>query len=372
MRRKNQGSHLSPIQSCPHIVLLLVLLATSLLHAKEEALTIYKGSIDGIAYESTPLRLGALPSMVGFIGKVVYKQSSKVASQMDGIVKHLYVDVGNSVKKGAPLLELKSKSLREKISAKKALLNEIDSLIKQKINEKARYKRLLESNAIPLQRYEALEYDITELFSKRITLKAELTLLETNLREKRIYAPFSGVVSSSYVNLGEWVKIGDPIVELLNTELKEVELYLPAEIIERVKLGDIVSIKLASGIIDGKIIAIIPKASGLSHTFPIRVSILKNIELFEGEALEVLLPTGGLSSGILVPKSALFSANNHLAIYLINKGHDELGLHLLYADILSVRGDSVLLRRPPRLDIGDSVLLKGARALYTKIAPSRK
>ena len=77
----------------------------------------------------------------------------------------------------------------------------------------------------------------TKVTRSQITqAEASLNLLETQLKNTKIYAPASGVISGKLVEPGENVAAGMTLFTLLDTKRPWVKIYLPLKEIEQVML----------------------------------------------------------------------------------------------------------------------------------------
>lgn len=163
-------------------------------------------------------------------------QSSKLGLNSSGIVKNVYVKIGDNVKKGDLLVELdSSKELLEVELAK----NSIESA-------KLNFENTMQS----FKRYEGVKDVIDdELFAKHQLdknlkqnqlniAKNELRLREDLLSKRKLFAPYSGVITDKNVEVGDSVMALSPVLSLINTPDVKLVLTFDEKYHAKVKKGE--------------------------------------------------------------------------------------------------------------------------------------
>ncbi len=117
-----------------------------------------------------------------FVGTLYANRRASLAPGMPGKVERIYVEVGDSVKKGQLLVRF----TQEMLIQAEAQLSAAESDYK-------RAKNLLERDAISLQTYERAE-------ASYLTAKAQR---DFSARAALIYAPFSGIITDKMIEEGE-------------------------------------------------------------------------------------------------------------------------------------------------------------------------
>lgn len=137
--------------------------------------------------------------------------------------------------------------------------------------------------------------------------------LESQKAKYTIRAPFDGYVVAKRTELGEWVKQGDPVMEVVDLDPIEIEVTVPEVYIRHVRLGGQVTVRfdaLPEDSFTGEVARIVPAADLRSRTFPVKVR-LANPQGDDGHLIKagmlarVTLAVGPAVQAILVPKDAL-------------------------------------------------------------------
>lgn len=312
---------------------------------------------------SKAIKRGKLDSQNMFLGVVKFKENSQIASQSSGVVEKVLFELGQKIQKGDDLVVLSSDLLQKDIESKEAKLKQAKLLKEYQAKELERYRNLLESDSIALQQYEKLNYEFQVQDLKILSLEAELEQAKVELSKKVIKAPFDGVIVSKNINIGEWIKIGDGVCEILNNSTPEAVVDVPNAILSFNKLGDSVSININKKNYIGKIKAIIPKADNRSRTFPMIISLPRGDHFFNGMAVSAMLKSGGESEGYIVPRDSVIEYRNRPSVFVVrNKKAIAVSVEVLAisGNIAVVRGglrekERVVYRGQYRLQDGNEV-----------------
>lgn len=72
--------------------------------------------------------------------------------------------------------------------------------------------------------------------------RAALQQATWRLRQKQIASPRTGLVFDTLYREGEWVGAGDPVVQILPPEEREVRFFVPEAVVGRLKLGQAINV----------------------------------------------------------------------------------------------------------------------------------
>ena len=127
--------------------------------------------------------------------------------------------------------------------------------------ERDRFARLLKSGTTTQKQLDQLEFELTQATLSRKSARAAITTVEAELakikadinRISRVLidcyplAPIDGVVTQKYVEVGELLSAGKPIVKISRLSSLWVKVYLPAGDFANIKTGDRATIDTESG-----------------------------------------------------------------------------------------------------------------------------
>jgi len=155
-----------------------------------------------------------------------------ISSKMLGRIIQVTVDEGDSVKAGQVIVRLDDSDLRaQEEQAKAALAYARESVTLAKVNvDKAqddyqRAKVQFDGNIIPKEQYdhavkslEAAQAQYSITLAQVGTARAQLGVIQTQLLNMTIAAPFDGIVSKRWVLAGDVVQPGQPIFSIYDLQ----------------------------------------------------------------------------------------------------------------------------------------------------------
>ena len=171
----------------------------------------------------------ALTSELQLSGTLRALREADLSMAADALVTKLHVDVGNQVEQGDLLAEL-DKSLaaqnqaraQANVSAVETRLNEARRLLDEAMQMKQQsYISLTEVDA----RKSAVELAEANLTQAR----AEAKFVAVQLEKHQLRAPFDGVISARWTELGQWLSRGDRVFTLVSLDDLRLDLRLPQE-----------------------------------------------------------------------------------------------------------------------------------------------
>jgi len=172
-----------------------------------------------------------LPS-VSAVGSTRAINGISVANEVAGVVDSLNFESGQSVKKGDVLVRLDTDTDRAAVQARQAEA------------ELARLQFERFGNLLPQKAVSQSQYD--EAKANYDAARARVIEAEALMNKKVIRAPFDGVVGLRQVDLGEFLAVGSPIVEINMLDPIYVDYTLPEKELSRLAVGDKVEAEVAA------------------------------------------------------------------------------------------------------------------------------
>jgi len=106
--------------------------------------------------------------------------------------------------------------------------------------------------------------------------QVELILEQRRLREHKVYAPFDGVVVEVQSDIGASLTREEPIIELVNLDSLEAEVFLPDRLFGQLTLGQTYQLRAGhpvDSVLEAKLDRIIPLIDPGSRTFRVVLTI---------------------------------------------------------------------------------------------------
>ena len=315
------------------------------------------------------------------IGRFIAKESGIVATRIAERVHKMMVQVGDRVEKGDVVAKLSSDRLNSRIQLLQSDLRRMDSqLAKEVANDKKMeqtHKRILalrSSNAFRKDREQDSERDLEitgEMVSRAKAdisrAKANLTMGQIALEDAKIIAPYQGVVVKRHTISGNYVRVGDPIITLLNDTDLEIEADVPSIRALELKENTKVKAKLQNGLsFNTYIRAVIPQENSQTRALAVRLNIGDGPHtrgLTGNQSVTLQIPIGKSTKVITVHKDAVIVKNGEKMVFIVKQGKVSIqptklgraaGGRFEVLDGLKP-GDIVVIRGNERLRPGESV-----------------
>ena len=176
----------------------------------------------------------------------VYKVT--VGTQVSGIVKHLYADYNDKVRRGDLLAELDKSLLQEELNVSRAQLSVATSQKNLAQKNFDRVKQLFEQQAATQQEYDQAEAELDQSSNQLVTAKANYGNAVTNLKYAEIYSPIDGIIISRQVEEGQTVQGAYSVPDLFTIAKNMTEIQVEAKVDEadigKVRVGQMVTFKV--------------------------------------------------------------------------------------------------------------------------------
>ena len=231
-------------------------------------------------------------------------------SEIDGVIEKINFEEGNEIKKDKRMLEISTKELQLKLKIAVADSNLAEINIK-------RDERLAEKNLISnAQLYQ------TRTRAESARLSRELAKI--NLKKSLISSPLNGTIKTRYVKVGEFVRKGDKLVEILDFSSVIVKINIPEKEILGIKIGQKVDVALyilEDKTFLGKVKNIGLEADSGNRTFPVEIYVNnKERKLRPGMLARATFTRIIDEDQIVIPRHSILEKESGRVVYVFEKG----------------------------------------------------
>ena len=331
-----------------------------------------------------PVIAEELTETVSVLGRVVAKREGAIAAQVAAPVAETRVEVGDRVDEGDILVRLDRTRLefdRELAAAELAAaegehnttLRQIDLLGQ----ERDRFARLKGSAAFSKARLDDKIAEIAATRSQAETARARLerarvslSLRAADLDDADIRAPYRGVVVERHVSAGAYVRVGDPVVVMVDSDSIEIEADVPAERLRGSKAGETLRLTIGDAAYDARLRAIVPVENPMTRTRAVRFEPLVGLDEAVsaiGQSVTVDLPVGASRDVLTVHKDAVTPVQGARIVFVVDKENTVQPRPVMLGSALGNRfevldglqpGDLVVIKGNERLQPGQAVIFE--------------
>jgi multidrug efflux pump subunit AcrA (membrane-fusion protein) len=176
------------------------------------------------------------------------KDIISISSNIESIVKEIYISDFEHVKKGQKLLTLKSNALLgiqreyiESLMESQSASRDYRRDVKLEASGIISKKRLLSSKKLRNSAFVSLKLNENQLLTNGFTQQSLKKIRRTSrpIVEQDIYAPKDGVVYKIDVSIGEYVQSDKMMIGIYGDGKRYIELSVPVKVVEGVSIGDL-------------------------------------------------------------------------------------------------------------------------------------
>lgn len=247
-------------------------------------------------------------NQVELVGTLQAVEKAEISSKITGNITILNADLGNRVNRGDLLVEISAGEISAQVQQAKAQLEQAKRNL-------AREEKLLKKNAATLETVKSLK-DSTRIAEG--AYRETMTMLEYT----KITAPFTGIVTRKFANIGDLATPGKPLLQLEEESNLQVLTDIPEAMILQIKKGDrlkvfVPSVNLTT---EGIVAEVSPTADPSSRSTPIKLQLQADERLRSGQFARVALAMEQAET-LTVPREAVvpFGQMDRVFVAIENK-----------------------------------------------------
>lgn len=287
------------------------------------------------------------------VGTVRSKQRAVIQAKVSGRIMKYVAIPGQMVKSGELLAELDA----QEILARRA---QVVAALEQADRDLARYKQLIATKAISQQDYDAAD-------ARQKVAVASLREVDTMLGYATVTAPFDGVITRKLAEIGDLAMPGKPLMEIEAPGSLRFEADLPEAMIDRVKLGDKMQVRVASiqQSLEGAASEISPIADASSRTFQVKFDLPAAAGLRSGQFGRVAIPMEE-AKVLQVPREAVIKRGQMELVFVARDGRATLRLVKTGSDLNGGVGILSGLEQGERIIVSDVAKLTDGQPITSQ------
>ena len=243
-----------------------------------------------------------------YVAQIRSSQHIELRALEKGYLQNIYVDEGQFVKKGTPLLYLNDDELN-------AQYQRLDFTRKLFQSQENRQKQLLAKEAISQE-----EYDI--VLNQFNTNLSDIKLVEAQLTKTVIRAPFDGVLGLRMISEGSVIGPSDVIANIVNIDPIKIEFSIPERYANQVSVGSkiIFSNESEGKDVEGTVFAFEPTIDTGTRTLKIRAqSPNRERKFLPGMFVRIKYILGVEENALMVPAESVIPELAGYKVFIVNQ-----------------------------------------------------
>ncbi|XOV87148.1 MAG: efflux RND transporter periplasmic adaptor subunit [Pseudomonadota bacterium] len=189
--------------------------------------------------------------------------------------------------------------------------------------------------------------------------RARIAQLDENLARARIVAPVDGVVRARMRQGGEFVRRGEGVLQIVDTDQLEVRVSIPASYVSRISAEQVASVQVGSTVFDSRlrsIVAATESAQTISALLDVPPRFAPSV--VAGQFVRVALPVPVSEDALYVPRDAVVLRAEGNYVFRIDENNMATRVSVVLGagqgDMVAVSGD---------LRAGENVAIRGVERL---------
>ncbi|MFO7740362.1 MAG: efflux RND transporter periplasmic adaptor subunit [Desulfatiglandaceae bacterium] len=258
------------------------------------------------------------------IGTLRARETVEISPEMAGILRDTHFEEGQPVKRGDLLFTIDDSKLNRQLRERNAALEEAKARMEKAEKTAERISKLYKRHTVSEERWDQAVTEVEAARAEVNRLSAALELTRERFKDTRIRAPFRGVVSKRHVDPGDYVRRGEVMVTLYDTENMEAEVKIPERHMHRVQSEQKAELRIPAfpeSVFSGRVRFVSPAVAEHTRDFLVKVSV-ENSErkLKPGTFAGVTLITAVRESRPAVPEEALVATREGYIVFVVENG----------------------------------------------------
>lgn len=264
-----------------------------------------------------------LPLKMFANGNIAAWQEAIIGSEANGLrLTNVLVNVGDVVKKGQLLADFSAESIEAELNQAKASLSEAEVQGKETINNAERARTLQNTGAMSNQQIDQYIAAADSAKAKIDVAKAAVAMQQIRLKNTKIYAPDSGIISARSATVGAVVGVGTELFKLIRQSRLEWRAEVTSTDLPSVKTGMQVNVTAADGSsFKGHVRMVSPTVDLQTRNALIYVDLPVNSTAKAGMFAKGEFVLGRFRS-LTLPQQALVLRDGFTYVFVVKNGSD--------------------------------------------------
>jgi RND family efflux transporter MFP subunit len=261
------------------------------------------------AIEITQVAIGSLEGLI----------DPTVAAEVAARVVKVHVVIGQSVKQGQLIATLDATDFAMQRNEAQAEIARIQALLDNQAKIVARNQALVDKKFISQN---AMDNDTAQqnvLKQQLVAAKARVGSINHSSNKSRVIAPVSGVIEKKLVDTGDFVRVGDPIVQIISKQRLRAHLPFPEQIGAQLKSG--LKVRLATPTsnktVDSVIHELKPMITEGSRTIDVIADVVNEPDWQPGATVTGTVVLSESAAAMMIPEQCLVLRPAGEVVYVV-------------------------------------------------------
>jgi len=304
-----------------------------------------------------PVTVRRTERVLNFVGTLFGEEEVTLSALVEGQLKSVNVDLGDSIEVGQVLAQINDDRLR-------AQVREVEATLAKARADEGRGRQLVAKQVISPQEFEAMQTGVRVAEAQRDTVNVLIGNAE-------VRSPLSGSVAKRFVSAGEFVRPGSPLFQLVADDRLKLRGDVPERFAQELAAGQLVQIRVDAHpgkLFAGRLSRISPAANAENRSVTVE-AVVQNQErkLKPGFFADASIVTKIDDQALMVPETAVIKFAGVTKLFVVRD-------NFAYQREVRTgsRGDKGLIEIEQGVEAGELVVTSGITKLEDHTAVTIK
>ncbi len=271
-----------------------------------------------LPFETTTAAMAQAPRERIFDGTVEAVNRATMSAQTSGRIAEVYFDVDDYVEAGEAIVRFTNTEQQAALASAEAALSETIARQKQADEDFRRVEGLFNSGSSSKREYDQATAARDAAVARVAAARSAIATAEQQLEYTLVRAPYPGIVTERFVEVGESIAVGQPLMSGLSLESLRVVVDIPQDVAAKVREHQAAFILTDADRVPAAKLTIFPFADSTSNTFTVRIELPPGqFDLYPGMFVKAAFVVGD-EERLLVARSALIRRSEVSGVYVVN------------------------------------------------------
>jgi membrane fusion protein, multidrug efflux system len=280
-----------------------------------------------VPIEAGIVQRSAAQAAISVTGSIQGVKEASISAKATGRIEVLPVKDGDYIESGQLLAKIDSRELEAQYLQAKANMTSAQANLANAARNYTRIQSLAQQGAISQQQLDTAQtqYDVAKAQTAQNT--ANVQLLEAQVANTSVVAPFSGYVARRSLSQGEMVSPGTILLAVVDLSKVKIEVFVSEQDIGKIQIGQPATFTVDAyhgQTFTGKVAEISPAADLKNRSFKVRIEA-ENTErkLKSGMFARAEIIYARKAEAYIVPKQAVIEKNGKPFVFVVKNDQVE-------------------------------------------------
>jgi len=260
------------------------------------------------------------------VGRLVSRNTPQLSAEIDARVVEILVDEGEPIQQGQILMRLDTTALELSRQEAHASIQQLSASIANEERRVERYRDLKSRDVMPQERLDDAEAQLAVYRASMAAAEARLAIVEDRLRKARLVSPVNGMVERRHVSVGDFAKVGMPLLTVTDTGALRAELPFPETVGAQLQIGQELFLEspVAPGLrVEARVDHIRPQVGAMSRALVAIADVINPGPWRPQATVEAMAIVERRPDAVVVPLLSVVQRPAGNVVYLVQEGEPQ-------------------------------------------------